>query len=61
MELVEAWRNAVVRDGFEHGLSLNQISEETGLSIGEVLHREAELNLVPLHVAALLTPVPSRR
>jgi hypothetical protein len=61
MELIEAWRNAAVRDGFEHGLSLNQISEETGLSLGEVLHREAELKLIPLHAAALLTPVPSRR
>ena len=60
MELIELWRNAVVRDGFEHGLSLNQISEETGLSMGEVLHREAELNLIPLRVAAL-TPLPSRR
>jgi hypothetical protein len=30
MELIEAWRNAAVRDGFEQGRSLNQISEETG-------------------------------
>ena len=61
MELIEAWRNAAVRDGFEHGLSLNQISEETGLSMGEVLHREAELNLIPLRAAAQLTPLPARR
>ena len=61
MELIEAWRNAALRDGFEHGRSLNQISEETGLSVTEVLHREVELNLIPLRAAALLTPLPSCR
>ena len=58
MELIEAWRNTAVREGFEHGCALSQISEETGLSVAEVLHREVELNLIPLHAAALLTPLP---
>jgi hypothetical protein len=47
--LIELWRNAMVREGFEHGRSLKEISEETGLSQEEVLQREVELRLFPLH------------
>ena len=43
--LIELWRNATVREGFEHGRSLKEISEETGLSQEEVLQREIELHL----------------
>ena len=57
MELIETWRAAAVREGFENGRSLSEISEETGLSVGEVLRREVELNLVPAYVAALLAPL----
>ena len=53
MGLLEAWRNAAVRDGFEHRRSLNEIAEETGLSESEVLHREVELKLLPQFAAAL--------
>ena len=43
--LIELWRNATVREGFEHGRSLKEISEETGLSPAEVLQRKVELHL----------------
>ena len=43
--LIELWRNATVREGFERGRSLKEISEETGLSQEEVLQREVELHL----------------
>ena len=43
--LIELWRNTTVREGFEHGRSLKEISEETGLSQQEVLQREVELHL----------------
>ena len=43
--LIELWRNAAVQDGFEHGRSLKEISEETGLSPAEVLQRKIELHL----------------
>jgi hypothetical protein len=37
--------------------------EETDRLLAEskVVHREVELNLIPLHAAALLTPLPLRR
>ncbi len=54
MGLMEAWLNAAVREGFEHGRSLVEIAEETGLSESEVLHREVELKLIP-HFAAVLS------
>ena len=44
MVLIETWRAAAVREGFENGRSLSEISEETGLSVREVLQREVELN-----------------
>jgi hypothetical protein len=58
MELIEAWRATAVREGFENGRSLSEISEETGLSVREVLQREVDLNLIPAYVAALLAPLP---
>ena len=51
--LIELWRNATVREGFEHGRSLKEISEETGLSQEEVLQREVELHLFSLHATPL--------
>ena len=59
MELIETWRAAAVREGFENGRSLSEISEETGLSVREVLRREVELNLIPAYVAALLASLPA--
>ena len=58
MELIETWRAAAVREGFQNGRSLSEISDETGLSVREVLRREVELNLIPAYVAALLAPLP---
>ena len=58
MQLIETWRSAAVREGFENARSLSEISEETGLSVREVLRREVELNLIPAYLAALLTPLP---
>ena len=58
MELIETWRTAAVREGFETGRSLSEISDETGLSVREVLRREVELNLIPADTAALLAPLP---
>jgi hypothetical protein len=43
--LIELWRNATVREGFEQGRTLKEISEETGLSQAEVLQRKIELHL----------------
>ena len=53
MGLMEAWLNAAVREGFEHGRSLTEIAEETGLSESEVLYREVELKLIPQFAAVL--------
>jgi len=53
MELIEAWVNAAVREGFYLGHSLTEIAEETGLSEGEVLHREVELKLIPQFAAVI--------
>ena len=58
MELIETWRAAAVCEGFANGRSLSEISEETGLSIREVLQREVELKLIPAYAAALLAPMP---
>ena len=54
MGLMEAWLNAAVREGFEHGRSLTEIAEETGLSESDVLDREVRLKLIP-HFAAVLS------
>jgi len=53
MGLTEAWRNTAVREGFEHGRSLAEIAEETGLSEREVLHCEMRLKLIPQFSAVL--------
>lgn len=47
MELIEMLRNIVVREGFEAGRSIEEVAEETGLPIPEVLRREMELHLIP--------------
>jgi hypothetical protein len=44
--LIELWRDATVREGFAHGRSLKEISDETGLSEDDVLRRELELHLI---------------
>jgi hypothetical protein len=59
--LIELWRNTTVREGFEHGRSLKEISEETGLSQEDVLQREVELHLVSLHATPLVTSPDSSR
>jgi hypothetical protein len=46
MELIETLRNIAIREGFVAGRSLQDLSEETGLSIPEVLQREVELKLI---------------
>jgi hypothetical protein len=53
MGLIDAWRNTAVREGFEHGRSLVEIAEETGLSEREVLYCEVELKLIPQFSAVL--------
>jgi hypothetical protein len=47
MELIEMLRNIIVREGFEAGRSIQEISEETGLSVPVVLRREMDLHLIP--------------
>ncbi len=53
MRLVDVWLNTAVREGFERGLSVADIAEETGLPESEVLRRGAELKLVSNFAAAL--------
>ena len=40
MELIETLRNIAVREGFEAGHSIQDISDETGLPVREVFQRE---------------------
>jgi hypothetical protein len=59
MELIETLRNIAIREGFAAGHSIRQVSEETGLSIAEVLQREIDLDLIPANEApARLHPGP---
>ena len=44
--LIEIWRNAILCEGVERGRSLQELSDETGLSEEEVVQREVELNLI---------------
>ena len=44
MELIETLRNITIREGFSTGRSLKEISDETGLSVAEVLQREVDLH-----------------
>jgi hypothetical protein len=60
MELIETLRNIMVREGFEAGRSIREVSEETGLSVPEVLRREMDLRLIPADEAlarSTTTPV----
>ena len=59
--LIKLWRDATVREGFERGRSLKEISDETGLSPAEVLHRKIELHLFsvsPVSAAGLSRKEP---
>ena len=47
MELIETLRNIAVREGFEAGHSIQDISDETGLPVLEVFQREKDLHLIP--------------
>ena len=47
MELIETLRNIAIREGFEAGRSIQELSEETGLPVLEVLQREVDLHLIP--------------
>jgi hypothetical protein len=58
MVLLDLWRDAAIEDGFEKGRSLNEISEETGLSVREVVERITELRLIPGGVAARILDTP---
>jgi hypothetical protein len=51
VELLETLRNIVVREGFEAGHSIRDISDETGLSVLEVFQREKDLHLIPANEA----------
>ena len=59
MELIETLRNIAVREGFEAGHSIQDISDETGLPVLEVFQREKDLHLIPANEAyAGSTPRP---
>jgi hypothetical protein len=47
MDLIETLRNIAVREGFEAGHSIQDISDETGLPVLEVFQREKDLHLIP--------------
>jgi hypothetical protein len=47
VELIETLRNIAVREGFEAGHSIQDISDETGLPVLEVFQREKDLHLIP--------------
>ena len=51
MELIETLRNIAVREGFEAGHSIQDISDETGLPVLEVFQREKDLHLIPANEA----------
>jgi hypothetical protein len=46
MELIETLRNIAICEGFAAGRSLRELSDETGLSVFEVLQREVDLHLI---------------
>jgi hypothetical protein len=46
MELIETLRNIAICEGFGAGRSIQELSEETGLSALEVLQREIDLKLI---------------
>ena len=45
MEATETLRNISVQEAFAKGRSVDEISDETGLSVREVLTREIDLHL----------------
>ena len=51
MELIETLRNIAIREGFAAGRSIREVSDETGVSIPEVLQREVDLDLIPANEA----------
>jgi hypothetical protein len=51
MELIETLRNIAIREGFEAGHSIQDISDETGLPVLEVFQREKDLHLIPANEA----------
>ena len=63
MELIETLRNLSVQEAFAKGRSAEEISDETGLSVREVLTREIDLRLVSANDAAMILrglPLESR-
>ena len=53
MELIETLRNISVREAFAQGRSVEEISDETGLSV-RVLTREIDLRLISANDAAMI-------
>jgi hypothetical protein len=56
MNLLETWLETTIREGFERQLSPEQIAQETGLSVREVLRRAVSLKMISPSEAALLAP-----
>jgi hypothetical protein len=59
--LLELWRDTAIQDGFEQGLTLSDIANETGLSVREVIKREIDLQLMPAAQAQHLLRSLSRK
>ena len=57
MELIETLRNIAVREGFEAGHSIQDISDETGLPVLEVFQREKDLHLIPANEAVVRSAI----
>jgi hypothetical protein len=51
VDLIETLRNIAIREGFEAGHSIQDISDETGLPVLEVFQREKDLHLIPANEA----------
>jgi hypothetical protein len=54
MELIETLRNISVQEAFAKGRSVEEISDETGLSVREVPTREIDIHLVSANDAAMI-------
>jgi hypothetical protein len=52
--VIETLRNISVQEAFAKGRSAEEISDETGLSVREVLTREIDLHLVSANDAAMI-------
>jgi hypothetical protein len=57
MDLIDTLRNIAVREGFEAGRSIQDISDETGLPVHEVFQREKDLHLIPASEAFSRTTI----